>query len=239
MNFIEEINKFELIKDSDAYEMAKLEVLLRLDRIYIGTREGHIAVFPSNLNRDKSIYVYTNRELIPSDDNNYEEFSISKFITVLKNRDANFNDCLVNNNTEYKIKLAGNIPYFIKRYTQINSPNTSFIVSLDDEKNSEIPEIGDRAYIVAKDALDENNIDILIRSSGEDRYIYIYTEPSLAKNNIYKEQLMPSKLVGINREKLNTIMTNLSNNGVSKVIVNFGTPKGVIFDIIELINKTL
>ena len=227
MNYIEEIKKFELIKNSNIYEMAKLEVLLRMDKVYIWTKGGHIAVLSSN-NGNKSIYVYTNKELITSNESEYEEFTVSKFIIVLKNRNTNFNNCLINNNTEYSIKLSDNISDFINRYENLYTVSSNNTL-----------EIGERSYIVAKEAIDENNIDVLIRSSENDKYIYIYNDSNLAKNQVYRDQLASSKLVGLSREKFNRLVTNLRDNGVNKVIVNFGTNQGKIINIEELINETL
>jgi hypothetical protein len=48
MNYVEEIKKFDLIKNTKVYELAKLEVLLKLDKVYIWTKDGHIAVLSSN-----------------------------------------------------------------------------------------------------------------------------------------------------------------------------------------------
>lgn len=227
MNYVEEIKKFDLIKNTKVYELAKLEVLLKLDKVYIWTKDGHIAVLSSN-SGEKSIYIYTDRELITSDYSNYEEFSLSKFIIVLKNRSANFNSCFINSNTESSSILSEDIQYLINRYEEIYT-NTSF-------RNSSVLELKERTYIVAREATDENNIDVLIRNSGDDKYIYIYTEADLAKNKVHMEQLNASKLVGLNNEKLGKLITNLNSNGVNKVIVNFGTNNGMVVGIEEIIS---
>ena len=225
MNFVEEIKKFDLIKNTKVYELAKLEVLLKLDKVYIWTKDGHIAVLSSNAG-EKSIYIYTDRELITSDYSNYEEFSLSKFIIVLKNRENNFNSCFINKDTESSSILSENIQYLINRYEEIYT-NTSF-------RNTNSLELKERTYIVARKATDENNIDVLIRNSGNDKYIY--TEADLAKNKVHMEQLSVSKLVGLNNEKLGKLITNLNSNGVNKVIVNFGTNNGMVVGIEEIIN---
>ncbi len=217
MNYVEEVKKFDLIKNTKVYELAKIEVLLKLDKVYIWTKDGHIAVLSSNAG-EKSIYIYTDRELITSDYSNYEEFSLSKFIIVLKNRDNNFNSCFINKDTESSSILSENIQYLINRYEEIYT-NTSF-------RNTNSLELKERTYIVAREATDENNIEVLIRNSGNDKYIYIYTEADLAKNKVHMEQLSASKLVGLNNEKLGKLITNLNSNGVNKVIVNFGTNNG-------------
>lgn len=227
MNFVEEIKKFDLIKNTKVYELAKLEVLLKLDKVYIWTKDGHIAVLSSNAG-EKSIYIYTDRELITSDYSNYEEFSLSKFIIVLKNRDNNFNSCFINKDTESSSILSENIQYLINRYEEIYT-NTSF-------RNTNSLELKERTYIVAREATDENNIEVLIRNSGNDKYIYIYTEADLAKNKVHMEQLSASKLVGLNNEKLGKLITNLNSNGVNKVIVNFGTNNGMVVGIEEIIS---
>ncbi|ERK29599.1 hypothetical protein [Clostridium intestinale] len=227
MNFVEEIKKFDLIKNTKVYELAKLEVLLKLDKVYIWTKDGHIAVLSSNAG-EKSIYIYTDRELITSDYSNYEEFSLSKFIIVLKNRDNNFNSCFINKDTESSSILSENIQYLINRYEEIYT-NTSF-------RNTNSLELKERTYIVAREATDENNIDVLIRNSGNDKYIYIYTEADLAKNKVHMEQLSASKLVGLNNEKLGKLITNLNSNGINKVIVNFGTNNGMVVGIEEIIS---
>ena len=227
MNFVEEIKKFDLIKNTKVYELAKLEVLLKLDKVYIWTKDGHIAVLSSN-EGEKSIYIYTDRELITSDYSNYEEFSLSKFIIVLKNRDNNFNSCFINKDTESSSILSENIQYLINRYEEIYT-NTSF-------RNTNSLELKERTYIVAREATDENNIEVLIRNSGNDKYIYIYTEADLAKNKVHMEQLSASKLVGLNNEKLGKLITNLNSNGVNKVIVNFGTNNGMVVGIEEIIS---
>lgn len=227
MNYVEEIKKFDLIKNTKVYELAKLEVLLKLDKVYIWTKDGHIAVLSSN-SGEKSIYIYTDRELITSDYSNYEEFSLSKFIIVLKNRSANFNSCFINSNTESSSILSEDIQYLINRYEEIYT-NTSF-------RNSSVLELKERTYIVAREATDENNIDVLIRNSGDDKYIYIYTEADLAKNKVHMEQLNASKLVGLNNEKLGKLITNLNSNGINKVIVNFGTNNGMVVGIEEIIS---
>lgn len=227
MNFVEEIKKFDLIKNTKVYELAKLEVLLKLDKVYIWTKDGHIAVLSSNAG-EKSIYIYTDRELITSDYSNYEEFSLSKFIIVLKNRDNNFNSCFINKDTENSSILSENIQYLINRYEEIYT-NTSF-------RNTNSLELKERTYIVAREATDENNIDVLIRNSGNDKYIYIYTEADLAKNKVHMEQLSASKLVGLNNEKLGKLITNLNSNGINKVIVNFGTNNGMVVGIEEIIS---
>ncbi|WP_315114017.1 hypothetical protein [Clostridium intestinale] len=227
MNFVEEIKKFDLIKNTKVYELAKLEVLLKLDKVYIWTKDGHIAVLSSN-EGEKSIYIYTDRELITSDYSNYEEFSLSKFIIVLKNRDNNFNSCFINKDTESSSILLENIQYLINRYEEIYT-NTSF-------RNTNSLELKERTYIVAREATDENNIDVLIRNSGNDKYIYIYTEADLAKNKVHMEQLSASKLVGLNKEKLGKLITNLNSNGINKVIVNFGTNNGMVVGIEEIIS---
>lgn len=227
MNYVEEIKKFDLIKNTKVYELAKLEVLLKLDKVYIWTKDGHIAVLSSN-SGEKSIYIYTDRELITSDYSNYEEFSLSKFIIVLKNRDNNFNSCFINKDTESSSILSENIQYLINRYEEIYT-NTSF-------RNTNSLELKERTYIVAREATDENNIEVLIRNSGNDKYIYIYTEADLAKNKVHMEQLSVSKLVGLNNEKLGKLITNLNSNGVNKVIVNFGTNNGMVVGIEEIIS---
>ncbi|QLY80949.1 hypothetical protein [Clostridium intestinale] len=227
MNFVEEIKKFDLIKNTKVYELAKLEVLLKLDKVYIWTKDGHIAVLSSNAG-EKSIYIYTDRELITSDYSNYEEFSLSKFIIVLKNRENNFNSCFINKDTESSSILSENIQYLINRYEEIYT-NTSF-------RNTNSLELKERIYIVAREATDENNIDVLIRNSGNDKYIYIYTEADLAKNKVHMEQLSASKLVGLNNEKLGNLITNLNSNGINKVIVNFGTNNGMVVGIEEIIS---
>jgi len=227
MNYVEEIKKFDLIKNTKVYELAKLEVLLKLDKVYIWTKDGHIAVLSSN-SGEKSIYIYTDRELITSDYSNYEEFSLSKFIIVLKNRDNNFNSCFINKDTESSSILSENIQYLINRYEEIYT-NTSF-------RNTNSLELKERTYIVAREATDENNIDVLIRNSGNDKYIYIYTEADLAKNKVHMEQLSASKLVGLNNEKLGKLITNLNSNGINKVIVNFGTNNGMVVGIEEIIS---
>lgn len=227
MNFVEEIKKFDLIKNTKVYELAKLEVLLKLDKVYIWTKDGHIAVLSSNAG-EKSIYIYTDRELITSDYSNYEEFSLSKFIIVLKNRENNFNSCFINKDTESSSILSENIQYLINRYEEIYT-NTSF-------RNTNSLELKERTYIVAREATDENNIDVLIRNSGNDKYIYIYTEADLAKNKVHMEQLSASKLVGLNNEKLGNLITNLNSNGINKVIVNFGTNNGMVVGIEEIIS---
>ncbi|WP_286906742.1 hypothetical protein [Clostridium sp. UBA1652] len=227
MNYVEEIKKFDLIRNTKVYELAKLEVLLKLDKVYIWTKDGHIAVLSSN-EGEKSIYIYTDRELITSDYSNYEEFSLSKFIIVLKNRDNNFNSCFINKDTESLSILSENIQYFINRYEEIYT-NTSF-------RNTNSLELKERTYIVAREATDENNIDVLIRNSGNDKYIYIYTEADLAKNKVHMEQLSASKLVGLNKEKLGKLITNLNSNGINKVIVNFGTNNGMVVGIEEIIS---
>ncbi len=227
MNYVEEIKKFDLIKNTKVYELAKLEVLLKLDKVYIWTKDGHIAVLSSN-SGEKSIYIYTDRELITSDYSNYEEFSLSKFIIVLKNRDNNFNSCFINKDTESSSILSENIQYLINRYEEIYT-NTSF-------RNTNSLELKERTYIVAREATDENNIEVLIRNSGNDKYIYIYTEADLAKNKVHMEQLSASKLVGLNNEKLGKLITNLNSNGVNKVIVNFGTNNGMVVGIEEIIS---
>lgn len=227
MNYVEEIKKFDLIKNTKVYELAKLEVLLKLDKVYIWTKDGHIAVLSSNAG-EKSIYIYTDRELITSDYSNYEEFSLSKFIIVLKNRENNFNSCFINKDTESSSILSENIQYLINRYEEIYT-NTSF-------RNTNSLELKERTYIVAREATDENNIEVLIRNSGNDKYIYIYTEADLAKNKVHMEQLSASKLVGLNNEKLGKLITNLNSNGVNKVIVNFGTNNGMVVGIEEIIS---
>lgn len=227
MNYVEEVKKFDLIKNTKVYELAKLEVLLKLDKVYIWTKDGHIAVLSSNAG-EKSIYIYTDRELITSDYSNYEEFSLSKFIIVLKNRDNNFNSCFINKDTERSSILSENIQYLINRYEEIYT-NTSF-------RNTNSLELKERTYIVAREATDENNIEVLIRNSGNDKYIYIYTEADLAKNKVHMEQLSASKLVGLNNEKLGKLITNLNSNGVNKVIVNFGTNNGMVVGIEEIIS---
>ena len=227
MNYVEEIKKFDLIKNTKVYELAKLEVLLKLDKVYIWTKDGHIAVLSSNAG-EKSIYIYTDRDLITSDYSNYEEFSLSKFIIVLKNRDNNFNSCFINKDTESSSILSENIQYLINRYEEIYT-NTSF-------RNTNSLELKERTYIVAREATDENNIEVLIRNSGNDKYIYIYTEADLAKNKVHMEQLSASKLVGLNNEKLGKLITNLNSNGVNKVIVNFGTNNGMVVGIEEIIS---
>jgi len=227
MNYVEEIKKFDLIKNTKVYELAKLEVLLKLDKVYIWTKDGHIAVLSSN-EGEKSIYIYTDRELITSDYSNYEEFSLSKFIIVLKNRNNNFNSCSINKDTESSSILSENIQYLINRYEEIYT-NTSF-------RNTNSLELKERTYIVAREATDENNIDVLIRNSGNDKYIYIYTEADLAKNKVHMEQLSASKLVGLNNEKLGKLITNLNSNGINKVIVNFGTNNGMVVGIEEIIS---
>ncbi len=227
MNYVEEIKKFDLIKNTKVYELAKLEVLLKLDKVYIWTKDGHIAVLSSN-EGEKSIYIYTDRELITSDYSNYEEFSLSKFIIVLKNRNNNFNSCFINKDTESSSILSENIQYLINRYEEIYT-NTSF-------RNTNSLELKERTYIVAREATDENNIDVLIRNSGNDKYIYIYTEADLAKNKVHMEQLSASKLVGLNNEKLGKLITNLNSNGINKVIVNFGTNNGMVVGIEEIIS---
>ena len=227
MNYVEEIKKFDLIKNTKVYELAKLEVLLKLDKVYIWTKDGHIAVLSSNVG-EKSIYIYTDRELITSDYSNYEEFSLSKFIIVLKNRDNNFNSCFINKDTESSSILSENIQYLINRYEEIYT-NTSF-------RDTNSLELKERTYIVAREATDENNIDVLIRNSGNDKYIYIYTEADLAKNKVHMEQLSASKLVGLNNEKLGKLITNLNSNGINKVIVNFGTNNGMVVGIEEIIS---
>lgn len=227
MNFVEEIKKFDLIKNTKVYELAKLEVLLKLDKVYIWTKDGHIAVLSSNVG-EKSIYIYTDRELITSDYSNHEEFSLSKFIIVLKNRENNFNSCFINKDTESSSILSENIQYLINRYEEIYT-NTSF-------RNTNSLELKERTYIVAREATDENNIDVLIRNSGNDKYIYIYTEADLAKNKVHMEQLSASKLVGLNNEKLGKLITNLNSNGINKVIVNFGTNNGMVVGIEEIIS---
>ena len=227
MNYVEEIKKFDLIKNTKVYELAKLEVLLKLDKVYIWTKDGHIAVLSSNAG-EKSIYIYTDRDLITSDYSNYEEFSLSKFIIVLKNRDNNFNSCFINKDTESSSILSENIQYLINRYEEIYT-NTSF-------RNTNSLELKERTYIVAREATDENNIDVLIRNSGNDKYIYIYTEADLAKNKVHMEQLSASKLVGLNNEKLGKLITNLNSNGINKVIVNFGTNNGMVVGIEEIIS---
>lgn len=227
MNYVEEVKKFDLIKNTKVYELAKLEVLLKLDKVYIWTKDGHIAVLSSNTG-EKSIYIYTDKELITSDYSNYEEFSLSKFIIVLKNRDNNFNSCFINKDTESSSILSENIQYLINRYEEIYT-NTSF-------RNTNSLELKERTYIVAREATDENNIDVLIRNSGNDKYIYIYTEADLAKNKVHMEQLSSSKLVGLNNEKLGKLITNLNGNGINKVIVNFGTNNGMVVSIEEIIS---
>ncbi|SHI24791.1 hypothetical protein [Clostridium intestinale] len=227
MNYVEEVKKFDLIKNTKVYELAKIEVLLKLDKVYIWTKDGHIAVLSSNAG-EKSIYIYTDRELITSDYSNYEEFSLSKFIIVLKNRDNNFNSCFINKDTESSSILSENIQYLINRYEEIYT-NTSF-------RNTNSLELKERTYIVAREATDENNIEVLIRNSGNDKYIYIYTEADLAKNKVHMEQLSVSKLVGLNNEKLGKLITNLNSNGVNKVIVNFGTNNGMVVGIEEIIS---
>jgi len=227
MNYVEEVKKFDLIKNTKVYELAKIEVLLKLDKVYIWTKDGHIAVLSSNAG-EKSIYIYTDRELITSDYSNYEEFSLSKFIIVLKNRDNNFNSCFINKDTESSSILSENIQYLINRYEEIYT-NTSF-------RNTNSLEFKERTYIVAREATDENNIEVLIRNSGNDKYIYIYTEADLAKNKVHMEQLSASKLVGLNNEKLGKLITNLNSNGVNKVIVNFGTNNGMVVGIEEIIS---
>lgn len=227
MNYVEEVKKFDLIKNTKVYELAKIEVLLKLDKVYIWTKDGHIAVLSSNAG-EKSIYIYTDRELITSDYSNYEEFSLSKFIIVLKNRDNNFNSCFINKDTESSSILSENIQYLINRYEEIYT-NTSF-------RNTNSLELKERTYIVAREATDENNIEVLIRNSGNDKYIYIYTEADLAKNKVHMEQLSASKLVGLNNEKLGKLITNLNSNGVNKVIVNFGTNNGMVVGIEEIIS---
>jgi len=227
MNFVEEVKKFDLIRNTKVYELAKLEVLLKLDKVYIWTKDGHIAVLSSN-EGEKSIYIYTDRELITSDYSNYEEFSLSKFIIVLKNRNNNFNSCSINKDTESSSILSENIQYLINRYEEIYT-NTSF-------RNTNSLELKERTYIVAREATDENNIDVLIRNSGNDKYIYIYTEADLAKNKVHMEQLSASKLVGLNNEKLGKLITNLNSNGINKVIVNFGTNNGMVVGIEEIIS---
>jgi len=227
MNFVEEVKKFDLIRNTKVYELAKLEVLLKLEKVYIWTKDGHIAVLSSNAG-EKSIYIYTDRELITSDYSNYEEFSLSKFIIVLKNRDNNFNSCFINKDTESSSILSENIQYLINRYEEIYT-NTSF-------RNTNSLELKERTYIVAREATDENNIDVLIRNSGNDKYIYIYTEADLAKNKVHMEQLSASKLVGLNKEKLGKLITNLNSNGINKVIVNFGTNNGMVVGIEEIIS---
>lgn len=227
MNYVEEIKKFDLIKNTKVYELAKLEVLLKLDKVYIWTKDGHIAVLSSN-SGEKSIYIYTDRELITSDYSNYEEFSLSKFIIVLKNRENNFNSCFINKDTESSSILSENIQYLINRYEEIYT-NTSF-------RNTNSLELKERTYIVAREATDENNIEVLIRNSGNDKYIYIYTEAELAKNKVHMEQLSASKLVGLNNEKLGKLITNLNSNGINKVIVNFGTNNGMVVGIEEIIS---
>lgn len=227
MNYVEEIKKFDLIKNTKVYELAKLEVLLKLDKVYIWTKDGHIAVLSSNAG-EKSIYIYTDRELITSDYSNYDEFSLSKFIIVLKNRENNFNSCFINKDTESSSILSENIQYLINRYEEIYT-NTSF-------RNTNSLELKERTYIVAREATDENNIDVLIRNSGNDKYIYIYTEAELAKNKVHMEQLSASKLVGLNNEKLGKLITNLNSNGINKVIVNFGTNNGIVVGIEEIIS---
>lgn len=227
MNYVEEIKKFDLIKNTKVYELAKLEVLLKLDKVYIWTKDGHIAVLSSN-SGEKSIYIYTDRELITSDYSNYEEFSLSKFIIVLKNRENNFNSCFINKDTESSSILSENIQYLINRYEEIYT-NTSF-------RNTNSLELKERTYIVAREATDENNIEVLIRNSGNDKYIYIYTEAELAKNKVHMEQLSASKLVGLNNEKLGKLITNLNSNGINKVIVNFGTNNGMVVSIEEIIS---
>lgn len=227
MNYVEEIKKFDLIKNTKVYELAKLEVLLKLDKVYIWTKDGHIAVLSSNAG-EKSIYIYTDRELITSDYSNYEEFSLSKFIIVLKNRENNFNSCFINKDTESSSILSENIQYLINRYEEIYT-NTSF-------RNTNSLELKERTYIVAREATDENNIEVLIRNSGNDKYIYIYTEAELAKNKVHMEQLSASKLVGLNNEKLGKLITNLNSNGINKVIVNFGTNNGMVVGIEEIIS---
>lgn len=227
MNYVEEVKKFDLIKNTKVYELAKLEVLLKLDKVYIWTKDGHIAVLSSNAG-EKSIYIYTDRELITSDYSNYEEFSLSKFIIVLKNRDNNFNSCFINKDTESSSILSENIQYLINRYEEIYT-NTSF-------RNTNSLELKERTYIVAREATDENNIEVLIRNSGNDKYIYIYTEADLAKNKVHMEQLSASKLVGLNNEKLGKLITNLNSNGINKVIVNFGTNNGMVVGIEEIIS---
>ncbi|WP_326513021.1 hypothetical protein [Clostridium intestinale] len=228
MNFVEEVKKFDLIRNTKVYELAKLEVLLKLEKVYIWTKDGHIAVLSSNAG-EKSIYIYTDRELITSDYSNYEEFSLSKFIIVLKNRDNNFNSCFINKDTESSSILSENIQYLINRYEEIYT-NTSF-------RNTNSLELKERTYIVAREATDENNIDVLIRNSGNDKYIYIYTEADLAKNKVHMEQLSASKLVGLNKEKLGKLITNLNSNGINKVIVNFGTNNGMVVGIEEIISS--
>jgi hypothetical protein len=227
MNYVEEVKKFDLIKNTKVYELAKIEVLLKLDKVYIWTKDGHIAVLSSNAG-EKSIYIYTDRELITSDYSNYEEFSLSKFIIVLKNRDNNFNSCFINKDTESSSILSENIQYLINRYEELYT-NTSF-------RNTNSLELKERTYIVAREATDENNIEVLIRNSGNDKYIYIYTEADLAKNKVHMEQLSASKLVGLNNEKLGKLITNLNSNGVNKVIVNFGTNNGMVVGIEEIIS---
>ncbi len=227
MNFVEEVKKFDLIRNTKVYELAKLEVLLKLEKVYIWTKDGHIAVLSSNAG-EKSTYIYTDRELITSDYSNYEEFSLSKFIIVLKNRDNNFNSCFINKDTESSSILSENIQYLINRYEEIYT-NTSF-------RNTNSLELKERTYIVAREATDENNIDVLIRNSGNDKYIYIYTEADLAKNKVHMEQLSASKLVGLNKEKLGKLITNLNSNGINKVIVNFGTNNGMVVGIEEIIS---
>lgn len=226
MNYVEEVKKFDLIKNTKVYELAKLEVLLKLDKVYIWTKDGHIAVLSSNTG-EKSIYIYTDKELITSDYSNYEEFPLSKFIIVLKNREANFNSCFINSNTESSSILSENIQYFIDRYQEIYT-TTSF-------RNTSSLELKERTYIVAREATDENNIDVLIKNSGDDKYIYIYTDSELAKNKVHMEQLGSSKLVGLNNDKLNGLIANLSNSGINKVIVNFGTNNGMVVGIEEII----
>ncbi|MBL4933990.1 hypothetical protein [Clostridium paridis] len=259
MNFVEEVEKFQLIKGSDAYEMAKLEVLLRLEKVYIATRGGNIAVFPSNMNRTKSVYVYTNREFINDDGNNYDEISLEKFNIILKNKGNNFNNCFINNNTEFSIILAGNIPYFIRRYDDIYSKSVNFDVNfsntvsvqpnanpqtsvgtqtynMDNNIQNSKNILPDRIYLVARDAADLNNIDYYIRTSSNDNYAYLYYSSAQGNNNVFKEQLYWAKLVGISKNHfIETIMPDLKQKGINKIILNFGTKDGTIVEINDII----
>ena len=265
MNFVEEVEKFQLIKGSDAYEMAKLEVFLRLEKVYIATRGGNIAVFPSNINRTKSIYVYTNREFISEDGNNYDEISLEKFNIILKNKGNNFNNCFVNNNTDFSIVLSGNIPYFIRRYNELYAKSINFDVNfsntvsaqpninpqssvnpqttvnmenynIDNKVQNSKTILPDRVYLVAKDAADLNNIDYFIRTSSSDNYAYLYNNSAQGNNKVFMEQLYWTKLVGVSKNHLiETIIPDLKQKGINKVILNFGTNEGVIVDINEIL----
>lgn len=232
MNFIEEIDKFNLIKGTDAYEMAKIEVLLRLDKVLVAVRNGSIAVFLSEFGKNKSIYIYTNKEFIDKDVDTFEEISLEKFDIILRNKGNNFNSCIINHQTPYSIELSSNIPYFTRRYSEIYGKPAKRNIEAPSMKNELLTE---RIYLVVREAVDINNIDFFTRESGNENFAYLYTSPSQENNRRFKEALYGCKLAGLDWKYFrNSIVPELKEKKVTKFIIDFGAGTSKILALEEL-----